>query len=141
MRVVREAHRNLFQHAVPRHVHVAVAVDQDVFDGGIGEQILDRTEAREFFRQRGGDEAHLAFVERNAAQAHEAVHFQVDELVDRLPRPAAEFRAQFLDARKQMFVRRRRDVLKLLRLRERDGVFGQIVRERDVLAEVLSHRL
>jgi hypothetical protein len=103
---------------VARHVHVVVAVDQDVFDRRVVEQVLDRTEAGQFLGQRFGDQPHLALVDRNPAQPYEAVHFQVDELVDRIARPAAELRAEFLDTRKQMFMRRVLDVLELLAMRE-----------------------
>jgi hypothetical protein len=133
MRVVGEAHGDLRQNAVARHVDVVVAVDQDVFDRRIVEQILDRAEAREFLGQRFGNQPHLALVDRNPAQPYEAVHFQVDELVDRIARPTAELRAKFLDTREQMFVRRVLDVLELLAMRERRRVVGKF--------DVFSHRL
>ncbi|EDT06519.1 hypothetical protein BgramDRAFT_6703 [Paraburkholderia graminis C4D1M] len=125
MRVVGEAHRYLREDAVARHVHVVIAVDQDVFDGRIVEQILDRSETRELFGQRVGNRAHLGLVDRHAPQPHEAVHLQIDELIDRVARPAAELRAEFLDTREQMFVRGVLDVLELLALRKRRRVVGE----------------
>ncbi|QRA12847.1 hypothetical protein JMY07_10715 [Burkholderia thailandensis] len=76
--------------------------------------------------QRLRDRAHLVLVERNAAQPHKAVDLEIDELVDRLPRPAPELRAQLLDARQQMLVRGVLDVVKLLRLRERRRPVGKL---------------
>ena len=59
--------------------------------------------------------------------------FQIDELVDRVTRPAAELGAEFLDTREQMFVRGVLDVLELLAMRERRRVVGKF--------DVFSHRL
>ena len=66
-------------------------------------------------------------------QPHETVYFQIDELVDRVARPAAELGAQFLDAREQMLVRRVLDVLELLAVSEGRRVVGEF--------EVFCHRL
>ncbi|MDT4835263.1 hypothetical protein FQZ97_689220 [compost metagenome] len=122
---IGKTQRLALQHAVPRHINVLVAVDQDVFDCRVVQQVFQRTESREFFRQRIGDELHLAVVDRHAAQAHEAVDLQFDELLDRRARPAAELGAQFFDATEQVIVRPALDVLELLGVDERLVVVGK----------------
>ncbi|MCY1232997.1 hypothetical protein D9M72_455150 [compost metagenome] len=122
---IGEAQRFALQHAVARHIDVLVAVDQDVFDGRVVQQVFQRAEAGQLLRQRIGDELHLAVVDRHAAQAHEAVDLQFDELLDRRARPAAELRAQFFDATEQVIVRPALDVLELLGVDERLVVVGE----------------
>jgi hypothetical protein len=81
--------------------------------------------SRQLLGQRLGDRAHFALVDRYPAQPHETVHLQIDELVDRVTRPAAELGAEFLDTRQQVFVRSVLDVLELLAMRERRRVVGK----------------
>ncbi|MNL35890.1 hypothetical protein D3C87_1579470 [compost metagenome] len=115
MLVVGEAQRLARQHPAPRHEHVVIAVDQNVFNGRVGQQVFQGPKPRQFLGQRLGNLAHFAFVDRHAAQAHEAGDFDVDEFLNCRARPAAELGAQFLDTGKQVLVRRRLDFLKAVR--------------------------
>ena len=86
---MKSAQRLARQHPAPRHEHVVIAVDQNVFNGRVGQQVFQGPKARQFLGERLGNLAHFAFVDRHAAQAHEAGHFDVNEFLDRRTRPAA----------------------------------------------------
>lgn len=111
MLVVGEAHGLAGQHAAARHEHVVAAVDEDVLDVVVAQQVLQRPQAGQLLGQRCGHLAQLALVDGHPAQAHEAGHLDIHEFLDGGAGPAAELGAEFLDARQQVFVGLVLDVL------------------------------
>lgn len=121
---------------MPRHIHVQVAIDQDVFHRRVGQQVFDRSEAGQLLGQRLGDLPHLGLVDGNAAHAGEALDLQVHEALDGAARPPAELGAKLLDAGQQVLVRGFLDVLEGLRDGKRAVARVGLVGELDGLCHV-----
>lgn len=134
--VVGKAHRNALQNAVARHVHVQVAVDENVFHRRIGQQVFDGPEASQLLGQRLGNLPDLRLVDGNAAHPRKAFHFQIDKTLDGRARPAAELGAKFFDACQQVFVGGFLDVLESLRNGKRAVAGVRLVGELDGLCHV-----
>src|SRR5690606_20375590 len=98
---------------------------ENVFDGGVLEQVFERAQTRQLFGERLGQLPDLRLVESKPAQAHEAVDFDIDELLDGATRPASELRTELLDTAEQVIVGCRFHFMKAWGSHESRSIVGQ----------------
>ena len=97
MRLVLEAHAGRLEHAVPLDIDAFVAVDQNVVDGRVLEQRLERAEAGHLVENFRDEVVELLGVERQPLDQHVLRHQLLDVVADFLFR--------------QLFQRRQIDLL------------------------------
>ncbi len=117
--IVGEALGGALELAALRDMHVLEAVDQDVFDGRIVQQVVERAEAGQFLDQTFGNHLHLFLVDRDSPFLDEAHGLHLHPPGDGVRGPGVDVDALVLDAVEQVLMRRRQHLLVLLGLRER----------------------
>ena len=123
--LVLEAHRQRLEHAAALHIDAFVAVDQDVADGGVLEQRLERTQAGhlvENFRDEFGE---FLRVQRQPLGQHVLRHQLLDVPADFVLR--------------QLFQRRKIDLLDQPAMQAHLGV-EQLVAEQRIGGRLRLHR-
>jgi hypothetical protein len=88
--VVLERDPGALQAAVPLHEHLRMAVDQDVVDGRIGQQRLERPQPEDLVDDLVGDEPALRRAQRRDLLVHEIDDQRPDPLDRRVPAEPVE---------------------------------------------------
>ena len=125
MGVVGEVQSLLLQHAFARDKDIFVAVDQNVFDLGVGHQVIQRAKARQLFVQGLPNPLHFLVVDGKALLAHKLLQLLVHKLAHPAGRPFGKNSTQLFHTRQQVLVCDVLDQQQLFGVRKITVLFGE----------------
>ncbi|MNS95310.1 hypothetical protein D3C72_1295640 [compost metagenome] len=117
--VIGEALWRAFELPALGDMHILEAIDQDVFDGGVMQQVIERAEPGQLLDQAFGHHLHFFFIDGDAPFLDETDRLHLHPAGDGVRGPGIDVDALVFDAVEQVLVGSDQDLLVLLGLGER----------------------